>query len=38
MHQVLGLAICKQIVEAHGGAISVLSSDNGGAKFEVSLK
>jgi len=34
----LGLAICKQIVEAHGGAICVQSSDLGGARFEISLR
>jgi heavy metal sensor kinase len=33
----LGLAICKSIVEAHGGQISVVSSSEGGTRFEVRL-
>ena len=33
----LGLAISKQIIEAHGGGISVEASDLGGAKFTVKL-
>ncbi len=33
----LGLAICKSIVEAHGGQISVTSSVEGGTQFEVRL-
>jgi signal transduction histidine kinase len=33
----LGLAICKRIVEAHGGVIGVRSQDGGGSCFEFSL-
>jgi len=33
----LGLAISKQIVEAHGGDITVEASDLGGAKFTIAL-
>jgi heavy metal sensor kinase len=33
----LGLAICKSIVVAHGGQISVSSQPDGGTKFEVRL-
>lgn len=33
----LGLFICKQIVEAHGGRISVGGSSLGGARFEVNF-
>jgi heavy metal sensor kinase len=33
----LGLAICKSIVEAHGGQIAVTSSLEGGTRFEVRL-
>lgn len=33
----LGLAIVHRIVEAHGGAISVCESDEGGAKFALRL-
>jgi two-component system, OmpR family, sensor kinase len=33
----LGLAICKSIVEAHGGQIAVTSSEPGGTQFEVRL-
>ena len=33
----LGLFICRQIVEAHGGEISVGSSSLGGARFEVTF-
>ena len=33
----LGLFICRQIIEAHGGTISVGKSALGGAKFEVSF-
>jgi signal transduction histidine kinase len=33
----LGLAICKQIVEAHGGTIGLAPSPDGGARFVVEL-
>lgn len=33
----LGLSVCKRIIEQHGGAISVTSSQLGGASFNVSL-
>ena len=33
----LGLAICKRIVDGHGGAIGVVDRDGGGARFEVTL-
>lgn len=33
----IGLAICKKIVEAHGGAISTHSNPAGGCEFRVSL-
>jgi two-component system sensor histidine kinase ChvG len=33
----LGLAISKQIIEAHGGSITVTQSDLGGAKFSISI-
>ena len=33
----LGLAICKSIVEAHGGQIAVTSDTDGGSQFEVRL-
>jgi two-component system sensor histidine kinase KdpD len=33
----IGLAICKAIVEAHGGAIDVTSSPGGGARFRFTV-
>jgi signal transduction histidine kinase len=33
----LGLAICKRLVEAHGGAITIGDADGGGARFAFSL-
>lgn len=33
----LGLALCKYIVQAHGGSISGVSMPDGGARFEVTL-
>ena len=33
----LGLAISKQIIEAHGDSIAVSQSDLGGAKFSISI-
>jgi two-component system, LuxR family, sensor kinase FixL len=33
----VGLAICQNLVESHGGTISVAESDLGGAAFEISL-
>lgn len=33
----LGLAICKAVVQAHGGAISAASVEGGGAEFTVTL-
>ncbi|MBI1291101.1 DUF4118 domain-containing protein [bacterium] len=34
----LGLAICKAIVDAHGGQITARNNDHGGATFAVSLR
>jgi len=33
----LGLAICRQIVEAHRGTIEVTDTPGGGATFEIRL-
>ena len=33
----LGLAICRSIVEAHGGTIAATASDLGGVRIAVSL-
>jgi two-component system sensor histidine kinase KdpD len=33
----IGLAICRAIVEAHGGAISVAQANGGGAQFVFTL-
>ena len=33
----LGLAICKRIVEAHGGSISVTDPSGGGSRFAFTL-
>ena len=33
----LGLAICKMIVEQHGGELSATSADDGGAQFGITL-
>jgi signal transduction histidine kinase len=33
----LGLAVCKTIVESHGGALAVASNPNKGARFEITL-
>ena len=34
----LGLSICKRIIEAHGGEITVTSSENVGTVFSILLK
>ena len=33
----LGLAICKSIIEGHGGSIEALNNSSGGATFRFSL-
>ncbi len=33
----MGMAICKKIVEAHGGKIKVASNENRGTTFEIIL-
>jgi len=33
----IGLAVCKKIIEGHGGHISVLSSDKKGTRFRIEL-
>ena len=33
----LGLAICKSIIEAHGGSMEALNNSSGGATFRFSL-
>ncbi|MCK4707769.1 MAG: PAS domain-containing sensor histidine kinase, partial [Gammaproteobacteria bacterium] len=33
----LGLAICKEIIERHGGAISVINNQQGGAAFAIDI-
>jgi signal transduction histidine kinase len=33
----LGLPVCRQIVEAHGGSVGVLDGPSGGARFEIRL-
>jgi signal transduction histidine kinase len=33
----LGLAVVKQAVDSHGGSVAVTASDEGGARFVVSL-
>jgi K+-sensing histidine kinase KdpD len=33
----MGLAICKTIVEAHGGSLTAQNHDVGGASFEIAL-
>ena len=33
----VGLAICKAVVEAHGGTIAARAAESGGAEFDVSL-
>lgn len=34
----LGLAICRKIVEAHGGSIAAINMESGGAEFRVTFK
>ena len=34
----IGLAVCKTIIEAHGGTISARNSAHGGAEFFFTLK
>ena len=33
----LGLAVCKRLVDLHGGTIAAKNADGGGAEFEISL-
>ena len=33
----LGLAVCKRLVEAHGGTIAVTSRSGGGSRFAFTL-
>jgi signal transduction histidine kinase len=33
----LGLAVCKTIVESHGGALTVASNPTKGARFKITL-
>lgn len=33
----LGLAVCKRLVDLHGGTIAARNADGGGAEFEISL-
>ena len=33
----MGLSICRAIVEAHGGRLSIRSADDGGSAFEIAL-
>jgi two-component system sensor kinase FixL len=34
----MGLAICRSIMEAHGGRLTVTNLDGGGACFQFSLR
>ena len=37
-HSGLGLSICRQIIEAHGGTITAKNRTNGGAQFDIYLR
>jgi len=37
-HSGLGLSICRQIIEAHGGTITAKNRLNGGARFDIYLR